>query len=860
MNEVTEQACPKCGKQQSVRSAQSSWSCTDCGREIKLAVTTEFADTVIVPASTANADTVDNGSSDSQSKVADVRQKKTLDRLGRFELKELLGAGGFGKVYKAFDPQLDRVVAIKVPSFSLSDLKNTERFLTEAKSAARLKHPNIVTTYEVGKSSQQYFIATEFIQGAPMNERIRRGLPDVREAALWVSQLAKACGYAHQKGIVHRDIKPHNIMIDHRGSPQLMDFGLAKRMDDETKATSDGTVLGTPAYMSPEQARGEISQLTAASDQYSLGVVLFQLLTGETPVSGSAYYVISQVAAGNSRTVRDVKPDLPEQLDLISRKAMSSDVESRYTTCQEFADDLDAWLQGRPISALNTSKPNRMSGWLTQGGMKRPAVVTLCSFFLAIMAWQFGPLLFNWENATPDQQIAGDPINENDSHSTLPDVEIEDAPPRPALTTEQAQRTNDRIWKLARADRGVNTKQHLSEMKWVCHNFPQANYFSTLGAAEYRAGEYKEAIAYLMRSRQQTIDEGKGDTNYANPAFLALAHLALNDEVSTGLFVREFSRVASRQQANRECRQLVTELKSKLAEGTGVDSSVVISRFGEANLKIQPAPAPPVEEAPAAPAVTTKSAPQYIREFKGWRCGFAALSERVFFNSFGSNDLKCISVRFGRIHTVSTDAVDVAAAPAGSRLIAFTVPEGSLTRSGQDVWVMNTDGSQKMRVGNGGYPSWSKDGNTLFFHDGGLGVIKSWSPSDPSKAPTQIFNCFHLYPSISPSGDRVVFQRSGKLVIASVVTRKDLFTHPLDSWKGLLCGWSPDGKYVLFSDYGYNGVGLWALNTGSKKIVKVLDGNWTLPRFSPNGEKLVCEDRKARVSHVYNVSDLPLPD
>src|SRR5262249_39081226 len=207
---------------------------------------------------------------------------------GRFELREVLGRGGFGVVYRAFDPLLDREVALKVPLFSRAERKKAERFLNEARAAARLRHPNIVAFYEIGEADDRLFLAAEYIQGKTLADVVKVSRPSIAQSVRWVLELAGALNYAHSQGIVHRDIKPQNIMIDAGGRPQIMDFGLAKRVDRDSTMTVEGALLGTPAYMPPEQARGEIDKIGPQSDQYSLGVVLYELLTGQKPFDGSA--------------------------------------------------------------------------------------------------------------------------------------------------------------------------------------------------------------------------------------------------------------------------------------------------------------------------------------------------------------------------------------------------------------------------------------------------------------------------------------------------------------------------------------------------------------------------------------------
>jgi hypothetical protein len=312
-----------------------------------------------------------------------------LGKLGRFELKELLGQGAYGRVYRAYDPQLDREVALKVPIFGPEDKHKIQRFSAEAKAAARLRHPNIVPTYESGQIGAQYYIAAQFVAGQTLAQRLVQSPPDFRQAAEWIRQLANGLAYAHAAGIVHRDIKPENIMLDERGVPHIMDFGLAKRTNDDSAMTTDGSILGTPAYMSPEQARGELAAVGPQSDQYSLGVVFYQMLTGKKPFEGSPHTVIAKVVAMEPPTPRSINRDIPEDLESICEIAMNKNAAERYPSCAEFGDDVARWLGGYETEARPLSGFERGWRWCRRNSVVAglgTAVVLLLTFGLVTTA------------------------------------------------------------------------------------------------------------------------------------------------------------------------------------------------------------------------------------------------------------------------------------------------------------------------------------------------------------------------------------------------------------------------------------------------------------------------------------------
>src|SRR5256886_7616190 len=290
-----------------------------------------------------------------------VTPTRIASDFGDYELREEIGRGAQGVVYRARQKSLNRTVALKIVSLgSWASATHLRRFRLEAEAAAGLNHPSIVPIHEIGERDGCCYFSMNFIEGEPLDKVAKREPMSAPRAAQLMAKLGRTVHYAHERGILHRDIKPGNVLLDAEGEPHLTDFGLARLLETESNVTRTTEALGTPSYMAPEQARGKNAELTRAADIYALGAVFYHLLTGQPPFIGrTSYETVQLLLETEPRNPRTLNPKIDRDLSTICLKCLEKDPARRYTSALALAEDLEHSLRREPIQARRTDPLTR---------------------------------------------------------------------------------------------------------------------------------------------------------------------------------------------------------------------------------------------------------------------------------------------------------------------------------------------------------------------------------------------------------------------------------------------------------------------------------------------------------------------
>jgi serine/threonine-protein kinase len=333
----------------------------------------------------------------SESEAPDRKKKRpdVPETVAGYEILGVLGRGGMGVVYKARQPGLKRLVALKmILSGDHASEQELARFRAEAEAVAHLQHPHIVQIYEVGEEQGLPFFSLEFVDGSNLRKKIAGTPLPPREAAALLQKLAEAMHSAHEHGIIHRDLKPSNVLLTKDGTPKVGDFGLAKRVADDSGQTRPGTVLGTPSYMAPEQAAGRLGEVGPLSDQYSLGAVLYEMLTGRPPFKGSTIFdTLQQIRTLEPVPPVEFQPNVPRDLETICLKCLQKDRSKRYASAADLAEDLRRFLAGEPIKARPVGRAERLWRWCK----RNPRVAALSATVAALfVGWAVSASALAW--------------------------------------------------------------------------------------------------------------------------------------------------------------------------------------------------------------------------------------------------------------------------------------------------------------------------------------------------------------------------------------------------------------------------------------------------------------------------------
>jgi WD40 repeat protein len=400
-----------------------------------------------------------------------------LPTLPGYEVLGLLGRGGMGLVYRARQVRLGRIVALKViRSLGLGGEADPARFRTEAEAIARLQHPNIVQIYEVGEHNGLPFMSLELCPGGSLDSRLGGTPLPPRQAAQLVETLARAMQAAHQAHVIHRDLKPANVLLAADGTPKITDFGLAKKLDDVDQ-TQTGAIMGTPSYMAPEQAAGKVRQVGPAADIYSLGVLLYQVLTGRPPFRGtSVLETLEQVRTQEPVPPTRLQPRTPRDLNTICLKCLEKEPNKRYASAGELADDLRRYIAGEPILARPVGSLERLAKW----ARRRPAVAFLSVLSAAIAVVSFVLVTLEWQEALSAAAAA--------RAAEQSEAEQKAAAERSAAEAEQS------AVEARRAQRNAEEARERSEQQLYANNI-------ALSEREWTAGNVVPARELLDRCR-----------------------------------------------------------------------------------------------------------------------------------------------------------------------------------------------------------------------------------------------------------------------------------------------------------------------------------------------------------------------
>ncbi len=701
-----------------------------------------------------------------------------LGTLGGYEVMEVLGHGGMGLVLRAFDVKLSRVVAIKVLTPELAaNAMARQRFLREARAAAAITHPNVVTIFAVDETQRLPFIVMECVQGQTLQQKIDSvGALEVEEILRIGAQTALGLTAAHAQGIVHRDVKPGNVLLENGiERVKLTDFGLARAADD-VNITQTGQIAGTPQYMSPEQAEGK--SIDYRSDLFSLGSVMYAMCTGRPAFrADSALAVLRRVCDDDPRPIQEVNPDIPAWLSEIVERLMAKDPQNRYQTADEVARLLNehlahlqrSTLAPRPMRMLppktrplaqekqEQGKPPRHhqgiaggspSKWLLFGGLILGFVLVLAAGTVTFLRY--------WSPPLPRHLVVERPSGTLFIDNDDPDVVI--------VVSGGEQVYHDAAGKLLTL---------------------QPGYYRVVAMRKNASGSLMHDEQVVVRSDEATVWKRS-----FRPAPVARAELQI------------------RQDTAREVEGLVLE---------------------------------------------------------GWGAALSADGSRMVSSVFERGDggprevLSVVNIANQERTFLIEHGKDPTWSPLPDGPIAFV----RISEMGEELWLVEADGSNARMLTQGGFPSWSEDGKTLYFYHVPSAEVRAVLVDNPSLPPRTILkNPGTMYPAISPDGTRAIVRKGAngeKLVVLDIASGEPICSVATPAWDGLLPSWSPDGRYLGFGSFAVRDErGLCILDLQAGEARQVMAGQMTMPRWSADGKWVVIDNRRNKKLIVVEAEKLGL--
>jgi serine/threonine-protein kinase len=511
-----------------------------------------------------------------------------------YEIVGELGRGGMGVVYKARQKGLNRWVALKmVLAGAHASPHQLARFRIEAEAIAHLQHPNIVQVYEVGEQNGLPYFSLEFVDGGSLEKQVHRQAQPPRDAAHMVETLARAMAYAHENGIIHRDLKPANVLLTKSGIPKITDFGLAKRLEDDSSQTKSGTLMGTPSYMAPEQARGDTHNIGPLADVYSLGALLYELLTGRPPFLGATpMATVLMVTREEPLVPTRLQPGVPRDLETICLKCLQKDTQERYRSALELAEDLGRFLSDEPILARPVPAWERVTRWCARNP-RVAALLGAVAFLLVTVA--VGSLAAAWKISREKEKAENNAQAEKLARKDA-DRNAQEAKEAQALASKQAQLAFGTVYDVVtKADEKLKDKAAMGPLRKELLELAMTNLGQvardlvssskaerTMGVALQRMGTlceqmgktddaigaYKNALSIFERLIEQYPEE---DRNRANAAvcYDNLADMGREVEADPAVLFTYYRKALELREAlaadpenevipAKECRQLLS--------------------------------------------------------------------------------------------------------------------------------------------------------------------------------------------------------------------------------------------------------------------------------------------------------------